>query len=109
MTTHRMTIEESFIPTLVELAQPRTTDMHAIDQMLDDYRRQREADTPRKHAQRQVVRGWDVEFQPDHLLCDDCWELASSALTEAVLNGRTGRATLNPGEHGMCAEIKEDN
>lgn len=88
--------------------------MSDLTAMLADYRRQLEEDTPRSHAQRQTVRGWDVEFQPDHLLCDSCWELAATALTEAILNRRHGTPTgrvnfAAAGEtHGMSAEIKAE-
>ena len=33
------------------------------------------------YAQLQHYKGWTVEFQPDHLLCDRCWELTSTAVS----------------------------
>lgn len=86
--------------------------MSTIDEMLDEYRRQREADTPRKYAQQQVVQGHNVEFQPDHLFCADCWELALTAFSEAIINRRYGTEharvvfTRDENIHGMCANIK---
>jgi hypothetical protein len=69
------------------------------------------------YAQLQHYKGWTVEFQPDHLLCDRCWELTSTAFSEALINGhRTGHIKLNrlaadltPTEsHGMTATITKE-
>ena len=41
----------------------------------------------RRHAQIQTVNGVTYEFQPEHLLCDECWRKADSALAYASYYG----------------------
>ena len=47
----------------------------------------------RAHAQIQVIEGRTYEFQPEHLLCDDCWRTADSALAHASYFGEMTVAT----------------
>ena len=65
------------------------------------------------HAQVQRrVNGRTVIFQPEHLLCDECWEWADTAYIEArVFSG--GRAHVGGVEadgerHGMSIEIQQE-
>jgi hypothetical protein len=37
----------------------------------------------RIHAQIQTVCGGTYEFQPEHLLCDECWRRVDTALAHA--------------------------
>lgn len=49
----------------------------------------------RKGAQIQQIGQLTVEFQPDDLFCDECWQMADSALAEAIVNGCTdGTASI---------------
>lgn len=49
----------------------------------------------RNGAQIQQIGRFTVEFQPAHLFCDDCWQMADSAYAEAILNGCTdGSASI---------------
>jgi|DEB0MinimDraft_6_1074348.scaffolds.fasta_scaffold61792_2 hypothetical protein len=71
----------------------------------------------KSHAQIQHYRDQMVEFQPEHLLCEECWELASSAYAEALCFGGAAqvnfqRVQIREGEshpigekHGMFATI----
>lgn len=54
------------------------------------------------HAQTQTVKGIDVTFQPEHLGCDSCWELAPTSFVESrIFNG--GHVREN--EHGMTTTL----
>lgn len=39
------------------------------------------------HAQIQTINGTTYEFQPEHLFCDNCWNLADNALGHASYFG----------------------
>jgi hypothetical protein len=39
------------------------------------------------HAQIQTIDGQAFEFQPEHLMCDDCWNHADAALSHASYFG----------------------
>lgn len=65
------------------------------------------------HAQVQRrPQGRTVTFQPEHLLCDECWEWADTAYIEArVFSG--GRAhvagvDVNGERHGMSLVIEQE-
>ena len=62
------------------------------------------------HAQVQRrENGRTVTFQPQHLLCDECWEWADTAYVEARVFGG-GRAHVRglerDGDHGMSIVIE---
>lgn len=65
------------------------------------------------HAQIQKSpQGRTVRFQPEHLLCDECWEWADTAYIEARIFGG-GRARVQGVEkdgtsHGMSIEIAQE-
>ena len=48
-----------------------------------------------EHAQIQTLGSVTYEFQPEHLLCDDCWQKADSALAYASYYGEMTVATSN--------------
>lgn len=63
-----------------------------------------------------------IEFQPEHLLCEECWGLASTAYSEALVSGGTAQVHLQHqqmregvaypigDQHGMHATItKREN
>ena len=39
------------------------------------------------HAQIQNIDGRTFEFQPEHLMCDECWKLADTAFSHAAYFG----------------------
>lgn len=39
------------------------------------------------HAQIQTIEGTTFEFQPEHLLCDDCWKYVETAVSHASYFG----------------------
>jgi hypothetical protein len=41
----------------------------------------------RIHAQIQTVNGGTYEFQPEHLLCGECWAFADDAYAHATVYG----------------------
>jgi len=43
----------------------------------------------RAHAQVQTIDGESFEFQPEHLLCDECWSCADTAYAHALWHGVT--------------------
>lgn len=50
------------------------------------------------HAQIQDLDGRTFEFQPEHLMCDECWSCADNAYAHASYFGTT---TASNGEHGI--------
>lgn len=42
------------------------------------------------HAQIQTIDGRTFELQPEHLLCEDCWNLADTAYAHASYFGDAG-------------------
>lgn len=66
------------------------------------------------HAQIQKSpQGKTVTFQPDDLLCDECWDLTETAYVNAkVFGGGRAYAQVVKADgttHGMHAEIEKDN
>ena len=56
------------------------------------------------HAQLQTIEGHEFEFQPEHLLCDECWNSADSAFSMACYYGacRSGaKDAFMENYHGM--------
>lgn len=43
----------------------------------------------RAHAQVQDIEGETYEFQPEHLMCDECWSCADTAYAHASYYGTT--------------------
>jgi hypothetical protein len=39
------------------------------------------------HAQLQTIDGREFEFQPEHLLCEKCWEAVDTAFAHASYYG----------------------
>lgn len=64
------------------------------------------------HAQVQTLEGRRIEFQPNHLLCDECWRSADSAYVMACLYGEafaSERDADKPDEgHGTYARKLTD-
>lgn len=65
----------------------------------------------RAHAQIQNLDGRTVEFQPEHLLCDECWGSADSAYSHATLFGSCFATSQNgwddDSDHGMTATVRK--
>lgn len=63
-------------------------------------------------AQVQSMDGYKVEFQPEHLLCEDCWSLAFTSFVEAkVFGGGISKVTLRKDGQdpcGMTVSLKEE-
>ena len=61
------------------------------------------------HAQRQTIDGRAVVFQPEHLLCDECWRSADSGYSHAVLFGSCFATSRNgwndTSGHGIHVEV----
>jgi len=55
----------------------------------------------RVHAQTQELDGRTFEFQPEHLLCDKCWECVDTAFAHASYYGTT--TAMTDTEHGITA------
>jgi len=54
-------------------------------------------------AQVQSMDGYRVEFQPEHLLCEDCWSLAFTSYVEAkVFGGGISKVTLRKDGEDSC-------
>lgn len=62
------------------------------------------------HAQIQQLDGRTVEFQPEHLFCDDCWESADSGYSHATIFGSCFAATQHGWDdksgHGIHVTVK---
>ena len=51
------------------------------------------------HAQIQSIEGRTFEFQPEHLLCDKCWERVDTAYAHASYYGQATASC--DAEHGI--------
>lgn len=58
----------------------------------------------RAHAQIQTIDGVTFHFQPEHLICDECWSCADTAYAHAIHYGTT---TASGGGHSITATKKE--
>lgn len=59
------------------------------------------------HAQIQNLDGRTFEFQPEHLMCDECWSCADQAFAHASYFGAT---TVSNGEHNITvSRIKKED
>jgi hypothetical protein len=52
------------------------------------------------HAQLQTIEGTHYEFQPEHLLCDDCWNSPSNEGALALAN-YYGKATASTSDENF--------
>ena len=63
-------------------------------------------------AQVQSMDGYRVEFQPEHLLCEDCWSLAFTSYVEAkVFGGGISQVKFQRGADdpcGMTVSLKKE-
>ena len=63
-----------------------------------------------RHAQCQTINGTSVVLQPEHLMCDRCWDMADTAFShwrafgdggavQVCTNGERHGIYINEGEH----------
>jgi hypothetical protein len=60
----------------------------------------------RAHTQIQNIDGVTFEFQPEHLICDECWSCADTAYAHASYYGTT---TAHSGGHAITVTKKGNN
>lgn len=59
----------------------------------------------KKYAQIQNIDGFEYEFQPEHLFCEDCWNLVNLAFDVASSFG-SSRASQFETDHSISVTRK---
>lgn len=60
----------------------------------------------RIHAQIQTIGGRVFEFQPEHLLCEECWSFADDAYAHATFFGAASSGDVE-GHSIHCSKVSK--